>query len=73
MDIWKERARTVIQDALEDAHCTYGELSRKLREIGEDGETERAVATKIHRGSFSAAFLLKAAMVLRIKEIPLDK
>lgn len=72
MDIWKKRARMVLQDALEDADCTYSELSRRLCEIGEETETERAVANKIHRGSFSAAFLLKAAMVLGIKEIPLD-
>ncbi|KMZ13286.1 GMP synthase, PP-ATPase domain/subunit [Candidatus Burkholderia humilis] len=64
MDIdWYKEARGVLRTELVRRDVTYRNLAMKLQAIGVD-ESERSVANKLTRGSFSFAFFLQSMKAL---------
>jgi hypothetical protein len=59
-------AKELIRAAMADQKFTHGELSAALGEIG-IGIGDGALANKISRGGFSAAFLLQCMDVMGLK------
>ena len=56
-DEWAAKAKRHIKAELKHADIGYGELARRLAEMGLP-ETEGSVTVKINRGTFPAWFLL---------------
>ncbi len=60
---WTTAATRLVRTELDRANFTYAELAERLRAIGLQ-ETESSVKNKLHRGTFSAVFLLQCMNVL---------
>jgi hypothetical protein len=56
---WGDRARRLLKAELARAELSYEELAARLTKDGMP-ETKSGIASKISRGTFSAAFLLAA-------------
>jgi Domain of unknown function (DUF6471) len=56
-DEWAEQAKRHVKAALARHDVKYGELARRLTEMGLP-ETEASVQVKINRGTFPAWFML---------------
>jgi len=70
-DLWGEYAKGVLKAELKRRGVSYKELASRLTENGTP-ETERNIANKISRGSFSAAFLFQSLAVIGCTTIRLD-
>jgi len=60
---WEERARTMLRNQMVAKGLSYSDLARLLTEAGSP-ESDQNLRNKIGRGSFTAAFLLKALHVM---------
>jgi hypothetical protein len=58
-DEWQRRVKGILKAELKRRHVGYAELAEKLHAIGVKGESERNLANKIARGSFSAVFFVQ--------------
>jgi hypothetical protein len=58
MDYWRDEARRVFKAELTRRGVTYEFLAWRLQQIGIK-VTERAIANKMSRGSFTFAFALQ--------------
>ena len=65
---WNKEARLGIKLELALREVGYKELMHKLQEIGVV-ETERSIASKISRGTFSHAFFLQCMRALGVKAV----
>lgn len=65
---WNEEARRVLRFEMRIREVGYKELVRKLNAMGVD-ETERSVASKVSRGTFSAAFFLQCMRAMGVKTL----
>lgn len=68
---WANEAKSILRAELERRSVTYAKLAKLLRE-NQIEETERSLANKISRGSFSFAFFLQVMRVLNVTEISLE-
>jgi len=68
---WYQLAGNVLRAELARQGISYRQLARLLAGIGVS-ETERAIANKMSRGSFSFAFFLQCMRALGRTDIRLD-
>jgi len=68
---WSKAASRLIKAEVARAGITLASLAEKLRELGVD-ETEASIKGKLHRGTFSAAFLLQCMTVLGRERIDIS-
>jgi hypothetical protein len=68
---WENRVKTILKVELTRQDITYGELARRLQEMGLPAETEPNVRNKLSRGTFSAMFLVQCLEALGLKELRL--
>ena len=68
---YTERAKNILKSELKRRGITYAELADKLTAIGAK-ESERNIANKISRGSFTAAFFMMCMDVIGAHEVNLE-
>ena len=68
---FQKRAKRVLKAEFKRRDVSYKQLADKLAEIGVH-ETDRNIANKISRGSFTAAFLLLCLSVIGCKNISIE-
>lgn len=67
---WNIKARTLLKIELTRRDIKYRQLSEMLAAIGIH-ETERSIANKISRGTFSMAFFLQVMKAIGVRQIDL--
>jgi hypothetical protein len=67
---WNIKARTLLKVELTQRDIKYRQLSEMLAAIGVH-ETERSIANKISRGTFSMAFFLQVMKAIGVRQIDL--
>lgn len=67
---WLAEAKGILRAELDRRGVTYGKLA-KMMQACQMRETERSLANKISRGSFSFAFFLQVMRVLKVTHISL--
>ena len=67
---WKKEARRVLKLEMAIRQISQKELIRRLDLMDkENTETERSIASKISRGTFSAAFFLKCMRAMGVSTL----
>ena len=67
---WKKRVKSLLKSELKRKDITYEELAKRLSEIGIEENTHN-IGIKIHRGTFSAMFLIQCLDVIGCENIQL--
>ena len=70
-DVWADQAKAQLKSELKRKDIGYRELAERLTAMGIPG-TERNIANKITRGSFTAAFLLQCFAAIGSQNVRLD-
>lgn len=70
-DEWVDRTRRFLKAELKRRGVTYDELARRLSGMGVP-ETKASIASKISRGTFTAAFLLESMKAIGCPAIRVD-
>jgi hypothetical protein len=65
---WAAEVRLFLRNAMRDRAVSYAELSRRLAAIGVD-YTDVNLRNKLHRGTFSAVFLLQCLTALGVEQV----
>ena len=60
---WQKKAKGILKSELKRRHLGYKELAEKLDAIGVK-DSERNLANKVSRGSFTAAFFLQCLVAI---------
>ena len=68
---YEERAKNILKGELKRRGITYAQLAEKLRERGAQ-ESERNLANKISRGSFTAAFFMMCMDAIGVRQVSLE-
>jgi hypothetical protein len=68
---WQRRVKGILKAELKRRHITYRDLAWKLREIGIE-DTERNIANKIARGTFTAVFFVQCLDAIGCRSVQLD-
>ncbi|MCW5723540.1 MAG: hypothetical protein KIS81_01120 [Maricaulaceae bacterium] len=68
---WQNRVKGLLKAELKRRNLGYRELAEKLAAIGV-GETERNLANKISRGSFTAVFFIQCLDAIGCQQLRLD-
>lgn len=68
---YEDRAKNILKSELKRRGITYAELAKKLTALGAD-ESERNIANKISRGSFTAAFFMMCMDAIGARQLVLD-
>jgi hypothetical protein len=71
-DPWTTRAKNLLKGELKRRGMSYSTLATELGEMGIT-ETERNIANKLSRGTFTAAFLLQCLAAIGARRIDLDE
>jgi 3-mercaptopyruvate sulfurtransferase SseA len=69
---WQRHVKGILKAELKRRHISYKELAEKLKEIGVS-ETERNIANKIARGSFTAVFFTQCLSAIGCHAVHLDE
>ena len=69
---YKQQAQNILRGELKRKGMTYQTLAEALAARGVQ-ETEKNLANKISRGSFTASFFLQCLAVMGVKRIELDE
>lgn len=72
MPIFQERAKNILRSELKRKGLGYKQLAEKLAELGIE-ESDRNLANKISRGSFTAAFFLQCLEAIGCREVRLTE
>jgi hypothetical protein len=67
---WREEAYRILKSELVRRKISYKELARSLEKIGVT-ETERSIANKISRGTFSFQFVLQCMRAIGVQWVNL--
>ncbi len=67
---WTQEAKGILRAQIERRGVTYKKLARLMQAANLD-ETERSLANKISRGTFSFVFFLQVMRVLGVQTISL--
>lgn len=67
---WKKRVKDLLKGELKRKGITYEELAKRLTEIGIDENTHN-IGIKLHRGTFSAMFMIQCLDVIRCQDLRL--
>lgn len=62
-DEWTKRVKGLLKSELKKRHIGYKELAEKLESVGIH-DSERNIANKIARGSFTAVFLMQCLVAI---------
>ena len=65
---WENETRRILRAELVRRGITYAMLARRLQSIG-IRETERSIANKMSRGTFSFAFFLQCMSALGVQTL----
>jgi hypothetical protein len=68
---WQRRVKGILKGELKRRHITYRDLAGKLHEIGVD-DSERNIANKIARGTFTAVFFVQCLDAIGCKSLQLQ-
>ena len=68
---WGARAKGLLKAELKRRNVSYRKLAEKLEPLGVK-ETERNIANKIARGSFTAVFLLQCLEAIGARKLRLE-
>jgi len=68
---WEKEARRILRAELVRRGLTYEQLATRLQIIGID-ETERSIANKMSRGTFSFVFVLQCMKAMGVKTVNFD-
>lgn len=66
---WNNEARRILKSELARRDLTYSQLIQRLRAAGIAAETERSIANKVSRGTFSFAFFIMCMRALGAEQI----
>lgn len=70
-EAYEEQAKNILKAELKRRGVTYAQLADKLSEVGAK-ETERNLANKISRGSFTAAFFMMCMDAIGVRQVTLE-
>lgn len=70
-DVWATRVKNLLRAELKRRGMGYRDLAEKLTEMGTP-ESERNLANKIARGSFTAAFFVQCLVAVGATTLRLD-
>lgn len=70
-DEWAQKAQRLLKAELKRRDVSYQQLSERLAAMGAS-DSPAAIANKISRGKFTAAFLLQCFDAIGCKNIQLD-
>lgn len=70
-DVWTPRVKNLLKAELKRRGVSYRELAEKLTAMG-IAESERNLANKIARGTFTAAFFLQCLTAIDAKKLDLE-
>lgn len=65
---WNDEAYKILKRELGRRKVTYARLQKQLAAIGVE-ETERSIASKISRGSFSFAFFIQCMRAIGAQQV----
>jgi hypothetical protein len=65
---WENLARQIVRAELVRRGLTYGGLAARLEDIGVD-ESERAIANKMSRGTFTFVFVLQVMKAIGVTSL----
>lgn len=68
---YEERAKNILKAELKRRGITYKDLAARLNERGAH-ESERNLANKISRGSFTAAFFMMCMDAIGARQVTLE-
>lgn len=68
---YEEQAKNILKGELKRRGMTYAQLAEKLKERGAK-ESERNLANKISRGSFTAAFFMMCMDAIGVRQVSLE-
>lgn len=68
---WEKEARRIVRAELVRRGLTYEQLATRLQMIGID-ETERSIANKMSRGTFSFVFVLQCMKAMGVNAVNFD-
>lgn len=68
---WENEARRIVRAELVRRGMTYDRLARGLQAIGVE-QTERAIANKLSRGTFSFVFFLQCMKAMGVNHVTFD-
>ena len=68
---YEKQAKNILKSELKRRGITYAILAEKLTERGAH-ETERNLANKISRGSFTAAFFMMCMDAIGVRQVSLE-
>ncbi len=71
-ELWQKKAKGILKSELKRRHLGYKELADKLEAIGVK-DSERNLANKVSRGSFTAAFFLQCLEAIGCHTVRLDE
>lgn len=69
---WAKKIKGLLKSELKRRHLGYKELAEKLEAVGVK-ETERNLANKIARGSFTAVFFIQCLTAIGCHTVRLDE
>ncbi len=69
---WQKKVKGALKSELKRRHVSYKELADKLSDIG-IMETEKNIANKLARGSFTAVFFLQCLVAIGCHTVRLDE
>jgi hypothetical protein len=70
---WQRRVKGILKAELKRRHIGYADLAQKLHAIGVTGESERNIANKIARGSFTAVFFIQCLAAIGCHTVRLEE
>ncbi len=70
-DHWTGMVKGILKAELKRRHVSYKALAERLAEVGVK-ETERNIANKIARGSFTAVFFVQCLSAIGCKSVGLE-
>lgn len=68
---YEAQAKNILKSELKRRGITYAQLAEKLKERGAK-ESERNLANKISRGSFTAAFFMMCMDAIGVRQVSLE-
>jgi Domain of unknown function (DUF6471) len=68
---WENEARRILRAELVRRGVTYQQLGRRLQAVGIK-ETERSIANKMSRGTFSFVFVLQCLKAIGVESVSFD-
>lgn len=69
---WQKRVKSLLKSELKRRGVSYKELADKLSEMGMK-ESERNIANKLARGSFTAVFFIQCLAAIGCQTLRLDE